>query len=564
MLREKVGDNVIETDVLVIGGGIGGPFAALYASERGAGVVLLEKAAVRRSGSAGVGIGNWHNLLSPETKLKELAEDITTGGRKFLGTWGMLPINRGLVDENVVYIGYRDNWETVHALEKWGFKMKWDDDRYNFNMPDNLRFHGRDLKKGLAKALRDSPVTVLERTMGVDLLTKDGVIAGATALNVRTGQFIVCKAKAVVLATGIISRIFNPWHHMSQGRFKMLYHYQCGSGDGIAMAFKAGAELINMEVSGIGAGVIGSRLADKLPLSHTPKIPGTFYDGRGKLIKQEELFGADELFKLEREGRGPCLADVTENPEEWHKGLETFTEDSYPIHLKFIKERGLDTRKDRFEVAHYRPEHNSLIAGVAMGEDGQTTVERLYAIGDMMGNTTLPGASNAAVFGMRAGKHLAVNLAKMKQVAINEKQVVQQKEMAFAPKSVKRGVEPLEVEVKIRDIVERYCGPERTEGSINQGLWRLGAVRDRFLTELMARDYHELMRAQEVRNLFLLAEVYMLCARERKESGMRTFRLDNPEKAKDPWEEATVARMENGEIKLGQKKLPKLREEFKE
>lgn len=556
----NIADDVIETDVLVIGGGIGGPFAALFASEAGAQVVLLEKAAVRRSGATGLGIGGWHQLLSSEITLEDIAKDITAGGRKFIGTFNLLPINKGLVNENFTYTGYKDNWEAVHALEKWGFKMKWDDDQYMFSAPDNLRFHGRNLKRGIARALRNSPVTVLERTIGVDLLTKDGVIAGATALNVRTGQFTVCKAKAVVLATGTISRIFNPWHFMSPGRFKMLYHYHAGSGDGIAMAFRAGAELVNMEVPGIGAGVTGCRLADKTHLSHPPVIPGTASDARGEKIEGRLDVGLQ--LSLEREGQGPCFADFTQYPEEWHKGRESYTEDSLPIHLKFIKERGLDSRKSRFEVAHYRPEHNSVIAGVAFDEDGRATVKGLYAAGDMTGGGTFLGAANAAVFGMRAGKH-AANLLKMDQVAIDENQVAKCREMVFAPKKVRKGVEPLEVEVKIRDIVERYCGPERSEGSINQGLWRLRCVGDRFLPELMARDNHDLMSAQEVRNLFLLAEVYMLCARERKESGMRTFRLDYPEKADNPWKEAIVARLEEGQIKLSRRKMPELREAFK-
>ena len=455
----------------------------------------------------------------------------------------------------------------MNALERWGVKMRWDDDKYYYQKGmDNLHFHGGLLKKGIARALQNSSVRVLERTMAIDLLSKNGRVGGATALNIRTGEFTVCKAKAVLLATGKLSRMFNPWHYMSPGRFKMLYHYHAGSGDGMAMALKSGATLVNMEVGGIGSGIWGCRLADKLHPSHYPYISGKIYDGMGKLIRdadKEGWFDVDELFKLERQGRGPCFADVTHLPEEWHKSREDFIQDSFPIHLKFIKERGLDTRKNRFEIAHYKPEFTSAIAGIAYDENGRTSAEGLYACGDTAGASTFIGAANAAVFGMRAGKYIADNISKMKHTPIDTGQVDKQYETVFAPKAVKRGVAPLEVEVKIRDIVERYCGPERSEGSINQGLWRLKSVRDRFLPELMATDTHELMSAQEVRNLFLLAEVYMLCARERKESGMRTFRLDYPDKADDPWKKAIVARMEKGAIKLSRTKMPKLREEIK-
>ena len=494
----------METDLLVIGGGIGGPFAAIFASEAGARVTLLEKAAVRRSGATGMGIGSWHQMTSENITLDDVAKEIMASGGKLIGSECILPINKGLVDENLNYIGYRDNWEVVHTLEKWGIKMVWDDGKYNLE-GDNLRFHGGQLKRGIDRALKKSAVTVLERTMGIDLLTRDGVIVGATALNVRTGKFSVIRAKMVMLATGTVSRIFNPWHHHSQGRFKMLYHYHAGSGDGVAMAYKVGAELVNFEIGGIGAGVIGCRLADKTIYSHPSVFPDIACDSRGNFVKG--IMDADRQLKIKREGHDPCYADFRGRTEDYYQYWEDYNADSVPIHLKFIAERGLNARKQKMEVANYKPEHNSSISGIAFDENGRTSIDRLYAVGDMVGGTTFLGAANAAVYGMRAGRHIASLLSKMEMVDVDEAQVAEQKKIVFGPKKVKqRGIEPLEVELKIRDLVERYCGPERSESSIDQGLWRLKAVRDRFLPELAANDNHDLMSAYEVRNLFVLAE----------------------------------------------------------
>jgi len=582
-------DRVIETDILVIGGGIGGCFAALYAIEGGAQVVLLDKAAVRRSGAAGMGIAMWHQLLPPGFTLNDIAKDLITSGRKFLGTASYMSIMKGLIDENLIYIGYRDSWEVVNALEKWGINMKWDDGQYFFSpdpsMPDNIFFHGRNIKRGLADQLKSSSVTVLERTMGVDLLTKNGEIAGATALNVRSGEFIIIKAKAIVLATGTISRIFNPFLQTAPGRFRMLYNYYAGSGDGIAMAFRAGADLVNIEVSGVGAFLAGTR-TEKIPTYFVPS-GARIYDAKGEQLERENCPGGLSIrtqYKLEREGRAPCLYDAIHLPDKWHEAMlaedwnEGVSADEWrelikihpllkpecqPINVKFLKDRGLNTRKERYEILHYRPEHNSIIGGLRYDENGQTTVKSLFAVGDMTGGSTLMGAAQAAVFGMRAAKHATTNLVKMHQLAIDKSQVVDQKEMVLAPQKVKRGVEPLEVEIKIRDIVERYCGPERSEGGIIQGLSRLRQIRNKFLPELTARDYHELMTAQEVRNLFLMAEVYMVCAREREEGGMNNYRLDRPEKADVPWEKAIVARLEKGEIKISRKKMPELKQEYR-
>jgi succinate dehydrogenase/fumarate reductase flavoprotein subunit len=341
----------------------------------------------------------------------------------------------------------------------------------------------------------------------------------------------------------------------------MLYHYHAGSGDGVAMAYKVGAELVNFEIGGIGAGVIGARLADKTIYSHPSVFPDIACDSQGNFTKG--IMDADKQFQIKREGHDPCYADFRGRTEDYYQYWQDYNADSVPIHLKFIAERGLDARTQRMEVANYKPEHNSSISGIAFDENGRTSVDRLYAVGDMVGGTTFLGAANAAVYGMRAARHIASLLSKMEMVDIDEAQVAEQKKIVFGPRRVKRGVEPLEVELKIRDLVERYCGPERSESGIDQGLWRLRAIKDRFLPELAANDNHELMTAYEVRNLFLLAELFMLCAKERKESGMRTYRMDYPELSDVPWKEALVAKLEGNEIQFSRKRLSELREEFK-
>jgi succinate dehydrogenase/fumarate reductase flavoprotein subunit len=272
---------------------------------------------------------------------------------------------------------------------------------------------------------------------------------------------------------------------------------------------------------------------------------------------------ADKQLQIKREGHDPCYADFRGKTEDYYQYWQDYNKDSVPIHGKFIAERGLDARKQNLEVAEYKPEHNSSISGLAFDENGHTSVDRLYAVGDMVGGTTFLGAANAAVYGMRAGMHIASSLSGMELADIDEAQVAEQRKIVFAPKKVKKGVEPLEVEMKIRDLVERYCGPERSESSIDQGLWRLRAVRDKFQPMLAANGNHELMLAYEVRNLFLLAELFMLCARERKESGMRTYRMDYPERANDPWKEALVAKLEGGEIRFSRRRMPELKAEFR-
>ena len=121
---------------------------------------------------------------------------------------------------------------------------------------------------------------------------------------------------------------------------------------------------------------------------------------------------------------------------------------------------------------------------------------------------------------------------------------------------------PLELEMKLRDIMGRYCSCFRSEGKLSQGLWRLNSVRDKFFPEMRAKTPHELMSCQEVRNLYLLGEIQLVSARERKESGGGFYRRDYPEKADAPWKEAIVAWLEEGEIKTTRRRMPELRPEF--
>jgi succinate dehydrogenase/fumarate reductase flavoprotein subunit len=580
MVNQDYGNKIIETDVLVIGGGIGGPCAAIYASNGGARVVLLEKADVRRSGGAGMGVSMWHQLPTPNLSLDDVVEDLNTSGKTFQGALCYQPIMNGLIDENLVYIGFKDNWEIVHALESWGINMKWDDGKYFFapGKPDTIFFHGRELKKGIAKKLKKTPITILERTVAIDLLHNKENIVGATALNIRTGDFTVIKAKATVLATGMISRIFNPLYQTSPSRFKMLYQFHAGSGDGVAMALRAGANLVNFEIAGVGP-YFDSTTSEKIPTWIVPKAAHIFC-ANGEPLQPDDCPGglkAAKQFALEREGRGPFFYDVKKFPDGWHKAMSTeewheglspkelyekvdliTRQDCQPIVAKFIKDRGLNTKTNKFQISHYKTEQISIISGVLYDENGRTTANRLYAVGDVTGGSTFNGLAQASVFGMRAGKHIAANIDKMHQVPLDERQVEAQRGMVFAPRKVKRGIEPLEMELKIRDIVERYCGPETNESSINHGLWKLRQVRDKFLPQLLARDNHELMSAIEVRNLFLLAEAHMICARERLESGMNRYRLDYAEKASTPWKEAIVCRLENNQLKVSRRRMPKL------
>ncbi len=570
-LRE-LNHRIDKTDLLVIGGGVAGCVAALKSAELGTKVTLWEKAGILRSGSASVGIRNIRGILPPELSLEEIAESISKG-KNFIG--GEKRLFKGIVDENIAYMGFKECWETVKDLERWGIDLHWEGEEYRLLLDSKtkarttLRFKGgAEFKRRLALKVVHSPVILSERTMAIDLLTEGNRVIGATGLNIRSGEFIEVRAKAVLISTGSMMRLYHPREGFPAGRFKMIYTHHPNPGDGVAVAYRAGAELINMEIVSEGGGgvIISPHPYDRLCTRTGPLLgEGTrapIVNARGEKIGEGRVDVA-LIFKEEKEGRGPCYIDATSLPKEVHQQIENGKKDAQPISAHFIRERGFDTRIHKFELLPYKGDRLAYpLAGIKIDEDTKTTLNGLYAAGDNIGGTTYDGLGGAMVFGRKAGIEADKYTQMIKDYPENQDQMMRSKKDVFAPLQIEDGIAPLELEMKIRDIVERYCGAYRNEGKIAQGLWRLNSVKEKFLSQLKARNPHELMNGQEVKNLLLLAEIHLHCARERKESGPGNWRLDYPDKQNASWAKSIVAIKEGGKIRIFQRETPRLKPEY--
>jgi succinate dehydrogenase/fumarate reductase flavoprotein subunit len=229
------GMDVISSDVLVIGGGIAGCFAALRANEIGANVVVLEKATIRRGGAVGPGMDHLSMGISPETMTFEEGKEYA------------ISMAKELLDPNVVLAIERECYKRVQDLEKFGVKVREDDGTYFiWKMPERrfylVSYRGVDTKVRLAEAVRKTKVRVVERTMGVDLITRGDTVAGAVAFNVRDGRLTVFRAKATILCTGDSGR-----QYIEPDGLFMTWLPPTNTGDGQAMAYRAGEKLANME-----------------------------------------------------------------------------------------------------------------------------------------------------------------------------------------------------------------------------------------------------------------------------------------------------------------------------
>jgi succinate dehydrogenase/fumarate reductase flavoprotein subunit len=259
-------ESTLETDVLVLGGGIAGCHAAINAARRGAKVLVLDKGPIIRSGSGGAGVDHWHmactnpcSKVSPEEMVQIVEED------EFGTTteWG-----NGIS----CYILCKESYDTLLDMERMGARIRdvgdefvgapFRDEKtklmfaYDYQNRFTIRVFGWEFKPALHRELKRLGVGTLDSVMATSLLTEGGRqgarVVGATAVNVRTGEFYVINSKATILTTGQPLRLW-VFSHELQGYAAVHDDPNC-AGDGCAMAWRAGAELALMERSGPHSG----------------------------------------------------------------------------------------------------------------------------------------------------------------------------------------------------------------------------------------------------------------------------------------------------------------------
>jgi len=555
MALEQVADRVVDTDVLVVGGGIGGCCAAAKAAEHDLNVTLAEKSKTDRSGSAGQGIDHYGGALIHERTPEEFRADCSDPRRMAFGGGQFL-------DPNIAYRLCKNGFWTLQELEKLGVTMRWDDGDFRvcvfgMNRPC-LRVHWQNVKPEMAAAVRKMGVNVLERTMVVDLLANKGEVVGATAVNTRTGEFIVIKAKATVIATGLFARCYDPETPLPW-KYKYRYHWcpATVSGDGWAVAYRAGAELASMELSGGGA-----RWRDDLNLSFGNMLNEGIAARRITWMGEEYVGqSATNYAEMEQQGLTPLYYSFEHLPDDFHKRIEVAYADERLVSFKIAEDRGFNPRIHRYEVMDNRPHQFMVFSGINADGDFKASVNGLYAIGDCVAGCHTVGA--AAAGGLLLGDSIHTFVSGAGEPAVDEAQVESQKQTVLAPLAVKDGTEPTELECAIRYICTRYVGSLRAEGKLREGIRRLGSLRRVFLPRLMAKNPHYLMRCLEVRNIMGLAEVHMQACLERKETRADHFRLDYPEIDPSRQNLLTYQRMEGGKPVLELREMPELKPEFK-
>ncbi|MFF3756331.1 fumarate reductase/succinate dehydrogenase flavoprotein subunit [Streptomyces sp. NPDC002185] len=524
----------LSCDVLVIGGGTAGTMAALTAAERGADVLLLEKAHVRHSGALAMGMDGVNNAVVPgRAEPDDYVAEITRA-------------NDGLVDQSTVRQTATRGFAMVRRLESYGVKFEKDEHgeyavrqvhrsgSYVLPMPE-----GKDVKKVLYRQLRRREmrerIRIENRVMPVRVLThpEDGRAVGAAGFHTRTGEFVVVRAGAVILATGPCGRLGLP----ASGYLYGTYENPTNAGDGYAMAYHAGAALTGIECFQINP-LIKDYNGPACAYVANP-FGGYQVNRHGERFVESDYWSGQMMAEFAAElasDRGPVYLKLSHLPEETIGAVESILHTTErPTRGTFHENRGHDYRTHDIEM------HLSEIglcgghsaSGVRVDDHARTTVPRLYAAGDL---ASVPHnyMIGAFVFGDLAGEDASRYRAY--RGALDPAQVAAAHELVYRPLRHPDGPPQPQVEYKLRRFVNDYVAPPKTGAKLSLAVEAF----DRMSTEIAAmgaRTAHELMRCAEVSFIRDCAEMAARASLARTESrwGLYHERLDHPERDDTGW-----------------------------
>jgi len=536
----------LDTDLLVVGGGVAGSMAAIPALEAGLKVTICEKGKVLdHCGSIGCGVDHYLTVMdtgpewdTPEFLIKHVPE-----------------LTDGIVDMAVASRVIREMPRIFRKIESFGVDFK--DPKIgtyyrlrSFGLPGtyHINFDGTDFKKHIGERVRKGKATVLMRTMVVQLLTEDNRAYGALAFNFRTGEWFAIRAKAVVLAAGDVNRI----SRNASGLAFDSWHLPYNTGDAQAMGYHSGAALANMEsveatLTPKGFSCQGLNALVSLGAYFVNKSGERFmfkYDKKGENARRAVI--ADAAINEYLLGNGPIYLDCRHLPEAMLDHMEaTLQVDRYTLPA-YYEQKGVKFREELVEISvselsirrsgvYFRG------SGLAVDTNGETSVEALFAAGDCA--TVSGGISGAAVLGHIAGEGVVQRVratsGALPEIDIKAAEMVRAQSAGYLDR--RDGMTWKQLEDETRQTVTDYVGVRRSEKGLKLALDTLQALAKRE-AHLKADDLHGVMRIHESRNIRLNAELMATASLARKETrtGSSHLRLDYPQTDDRNWRKFVI------------------------
>jgi succinate dehydrogenase/fumarate reductase flavoprotein subunit len=560
--------NEVQSDVLVIGGGIAGAFAAIKAQEKGAHVVLVDKAFFGRAGVSALASGVYGAYL-PGDDLEGWVK----------GACSTPLVNRSLAEKAILR-----TYDLLMDMDRWGVKWVKEGGKIvrEFSGGGGLPFKtnammaegGPQMMMALRNETLRQGVRVVSRVMISDLLTSDGAhptggsVIGALGGHTRTGESWVFKAKATVVAAGPYRFPYAPSAKGFQGMPRDA------SADGIAMMFRAGAHLGKFEFGGGGLrpvefhcapalemlGGLGCRFVNNLgeDILASGVKQGKYAHEAVTRGRRSALGNA--LVREAREGRNVYL-DATHFTPEQHRLVKQVV----PIVITTFERAGYDMSKDVVPYCSTLAVSSGVSGGGArINGRCETSLEGLYAAGNCtdgayisMGQA-LPGCS---VLGAWAGESAGEFARGQKETRIDLDQVRELEKRAIEPLHRNGDVFFGDVHGKLEALLMKVIDHVLTGANLGKAVAFTEQIKEEDLPRLSAKDLHDLAKVNGLKNFIEVFEPALRVVLRRKESRGNVLREDYPETDNFEWAKFTVSKKgASGNIEIWEEPVPEDRD----
>ena len=549
---------ILHTDILIIGGGTAGCYAALTIREQSDySIVIAEKANIKRSGCLAAGVNAINAYIVDGRK----PEDYVEYAKKDAD---------GIVREDLLMTMSEGLNRVTHKMENLGLVILKDENgNYVARGNRNIKINGENMKPLLAKAVEKlEDVTILNRINITDYIVEENEIKGAFGFSIEEGTAYEIRAKKVLCATGGAAGLYRP-NNPGFSRHKMWYP-PFNTGAGYAMGIRAGAEMTTFEMR-----FIALRCKDTIAPTGTiaqgvgakqVNAKGEVYEDKYGLTTSERVYGT---VMENLEGRGPCYLRTEGITAEQDESLKKAYLTMAPSQTLKWLESGKNPSEQNVEIEGTEPYivGGHTASGYWVDTDRETTIHGLFAAGDVAGGCPQKYVTGAMVEGEIAAKKIVsqLNEERDKEMTADEnteKKVLDAKITEYNRYLSNEGsmYETEALEEAMQKVMDEYAGGISTHYQFNEKQLALAKEKiekiEKLAENVNAGDMHELMFVYELKERLTVCKSVIAHLFARKETRWHSFdeNLDYPKKSGD-WLKYVNSKMEDGKITVFTRKL---------
>ena len=553
---------IIHTDVLIIGGGTAGCYAALTIREKSdAKIVIAEKANIKRSGCLAAGVNAINAYIVKGRKPQDYVDYARKDADEIVRGDLLLTMSEHLN-------------EVTSKMEQLGLVILKDENGdYVARGNRNIKINGENIKPILADAVNQlDNVEVINHLNITDYIVEDNMIKGAFGFHMENGAAYEIRAKKVLCATGGTAGLYKP-NNPGFSRHKMWYP-PFNTGAGYAMGIDAGAEITTFEMR-----FIALRCKDTIAPTGTiaqgvgakqVNAKGEIYEDKYGITTSQRVYGTTQE---NLEGRGPCYLRTEGIEKEKDIDLKKAYLNMAPSQtLKWI-EQGKDPSEQNVEIEGTEPYivGGHTASGYWVNTNRETTIHGLYAAGDVAGGCPQKYVTGALVEGELAALDIVEKLKDQTfDITDNkEEQLLDEKVKEYNNiLSDKDSIFTIEqMEEAMQKVMDAYAGGISSHYQFNENCLNLAKEKiNNLITlsgQLSAKDYHELMFYYELKERLTICLTLIEHLKARKETRWHSFaeNLDHPQKS-DDWKKYVNTKKVEGKIKVILRELVKEDEHY--